>query len=656
MYLDHYGFQREPFNITPDSRFLFSSTRHKEAMAALLYGIEQRKGFIALTGEIGSGKTTICRTLLKELRRDDIRLALILNPQLDDLELLQAINAEYGIPHTSTSKRELLDELNGFLLEEYEKGNNCVLIIDESQRLSPVALEQVRLISNLELEDTKLIQIGLVGQPELDDLLHLPELEQLNQRITVRYHIDPLDFDEMEEYIVHRLHIAEPEHPVSFSPKALKAIYQYSGGIPRKINVLCDRCLLITFVSGGFEVSADHARRAIEEVRGKRRSRQGAKGAHKEDGGAAAAGEAGRPGSQGLIALAIVAAALVVAAAVLLRPRPAPDDRVALVTPATERTAVPTPPDAEPTQLPPSPTPEPQPGILPTPVVATPTPEAVAPTPAPTPEPTPAPTPQPTPEPTPQPTPQPTPAPTPAPTPEPPPPPTPSPTPQTIASAPTPVPTPAPEWSYDANGIMRVERPEFSFAACVLTWVSLARDQKLPPEELAPLRSLNAEEIARLQLTKGEPPLYLREAVVPTAVSVLVPSMLPALVQVDRRETRFGPWSVAVKREGDTIYLADPVKGRQVVSVEELERVLAGVVIPYSDEQGITGLKPGASGEKVRALQTRLRAVDVYSGELNGLFNDETEKAVQNLRARLGLPGASTIDPMLAILLLQETK
>ncbi len=268
MYLDFYGFEHEPFNITPDSRFLFMSQRHREALASLLYGIEQRKGFIALTGNIGCGKTTICRSMLKKLNRDETRIALVLNPELNDLELLQYINGEFGLAHNSSSKRELLGELNAFLLEEYKEDRNVVLLIDEAQRLSPDALEQVRLISNLETETAKLIQIALVGQPELKDILDLPELEQLNQRITVRYHIEPLNQEEVGDYIHHRLHVAEPRAAVTFDEKAIKKVYEYSSGVPRRINVVCDRTLLVSYIDETHEVVEKHVLGAIQELGG----------------------------------------------------------------------------------------------------------------------------------------------------------------------------------------------------------------------------------------------------------------------------------------------------------------------------------------------------------------------------------------------------
>ncbi|HMZ51778.1 MAG TPA: AAA family ATPase, partial [Candidatus Sumerlaeota bacterium] len=286
MYLEYFGFQEEPFNITPNSKFLFLSQRHREALAALLYGIEQRKGFIALTGHIGCGKTTICRAMLGKLDRSKTRLALVLNPEFNDVELLQTINGEFGLDAKSTSKRELLDTLNRFLLNEYKNDRNVVLLIDEAQRLPPDALEQVRLISNLETETAKLIQIALVGQPELADLLDLPELEQLNQRITVRYHIEPLSLDEVAEYVNHRIAIARrlninnPVELVRFTKKALRKVYEYSGGVPRRVNVVSDRSLLVTFVREQKEVSEENVEKAIEELGGMPKRRRKSAPAH----------------------------------------------------------------------------------------------------------------------------------------------------------------------------------------------------------------------------------------------------------------------------------------------------------------------------------------------------------------------------------------
>src|SRR5512136_2325630 len=189
MYCEFYGFKEKPFTVTPNPRFMFLSKNHKEAFAHLLYGIDNHAGFIVLTGEVGTGKTTVLRTLLVQFDTTAIRSALILNPCLSALELLRAINREYAIPWEGLSAQELLEALNRFLLEEKKEGRTVVLVIDEAQNLEPQVLEQIRLISNLETETDKLIQIVLAGQPELAEILGKPELRQLRQRVTVRFHL-----------------------------------------------------------------------------------------------------------------------------------------------------------------------------------------------------------------------------------------------------------------------------------------------------------------------------------------------------------------------------------------------------------------------------------------------------------------------------------
>jgi len=271
MYRKFFGLAEDPFNLTPDSRFLYLSSKHREALANLLFGIQERKGFITLTGEIGSGKTTLCRTLTNELDPETTRLALILNSYLNEVELLQTINEDFGIPAESSSKKDLIKELNRFLLEENLAGHNVVLIIDEAQNLSIQVLEQIRMLSNLETETEKLIQIVLMGQPELLDLLSRPELEQLNQRISVRYHINPLDREDVSYYIRHRLFVARAQIDIEFTAQALKLIYDFTGGIPRKINVLCDRCLLAAYSKVSYTIDAGIAKEAIAEIEGENR-------------------------------------------------------------------------------------------------------------------------------------------------------------------------------------------------------------------------------------------------------------------------------------------------------------------------------------------------------------------------------------------------
>jgi general secretion pathway protein A len=268
MYKKFFGLAEAPFNITPDSRFLFLSQRHREALSALVYGIKERKGFILLTGEIGSGKTTICRALVNELRAENIKLALILNPGLSEIELLKTINDEFQIPSFYDTKKGLVDALNQYLIHENRMGNNVCIIIDEAQNLQPELLEQIRLLSNLETESDKLVQMVLIGQPELNETMRLSQLEQLNQRIAVRYHITPLTPEEMLAYIKHRLLIARAKVDVEFTEGALRLAYGVTRGVPRKINVLCDRALLACYVEGTYTADEKIMQKAVEEVGG----------------------------------------------------------------------------------------------------------------------------------------------------------------------------------------------------------------------------------------------------------------------------------------------------------------------------------------------------------------------------------------------------
>jgi len=269
MYCDYFGFTEKPFNVTPNPRFIFLSKNHREAFAHLLYGIDNHAGFVELTGEVGTGKTTVLRTLLTQLDDDNHRTALILNPSLSPVELLRSINREYNIPWEGMNRAELLDALNRFLLAENREGRTITLVVDEAQNLEPAALEQIRLISNLETETDKLIQIVLVGQPELGTLLGRPELRQLAQRITVRYSLSPMDFEDTATYIDHRVKVAGGWGTISFKPAALKRIYRFSGGIPRLINIACDRSILIAYTDERREVSARMVGRAIAELKGK---------------------------------------------------------------------------------------------------------------------------------------------------------------------------------------------------------------------------------------------------------------------------------------------------------------------------------------------------------------------------------------------------
>lgn len=266
MYCEFFGFSEKPFTITPNPRFVFLSKNHREAFAHLLYGIDNRAGFIELTGEVGTGKTTVLRTLLGQLDENRYRTALILNPCLSAEELLRAINKEYGIPWQGLSIAALLDHLNQFLLEENTAGRIVVLVIDEAQNLDPRVLEQIRLVSNLETERDKLIQIILSGQPELAELLARPELRQIAQRIMVRFHLLPMDFEDTSAYIRHRLEIAGGVAAAVFSSQALKVIYRYAHGYPRLTNIACDRALLAAYAEDDREISGAIASKAIKEL------------------------------------------------------------------------------------------------------------------------------------------------------------------------------------------------------------------------------------------------------------------------------------------------------------------------------------------------------------------------------------------------------
>ncbi|MCM8781075.1 MAG: AAA family ATPase, partial [Candidatus Omnitrophica bacterium] len=264
MYCKFYGFKERPFNVTADPTFFFLSQKHKEALSHLLYGVTQRKGIIVITGEIGTGKTTLCRFFLNQLG-DKVKTAFILNPYLSETQLLEAIINDLGIKVKASSKFLLIWELNKYLIREAERGNNVVLIIDEAQNLKATALEQIRLLSNLETEKDKLIQIVLVGQPELNHKINLYELRQLRQRITVRYHILPLEKDEIKDYIYHRLTVAGSNN-IQFSEEALKVISDFSGGIPRLINIICDRALLAGLVAEKYTIDLEIINRCIEEL------------------------------------------------------------------------------------------------------------------------------------------------------------------------------------------------------------------------------------------------------------------------------------------------------------------------------------------------------------------------------------------------------
>ena len=247
MYQEFYGLKQKPFSLTPDPQFLFLSDGHRTAIESLLYGIQQRDGFMVVVGDIGTGKTTICRSLLERLDKN-VKTAVIFNSFLTGDELLESILLDFGFPSKGRSKKERIDALNKFLIHLLSQGKNAVLIIDEAQNLSTPVLEQIRMLSNLETEKEKMLQIILVGQMELNQQLQSPELKQLNQRIVIRHYLLPLTHEETESYIHQRLLVAGAHGGITFSKSAINEIYKFSKGTPRLINLLCDRALLGGFV------------------------------------------------------------------------------------------------------------------------------------------------------------------------------------------------------------------------------------------------------------------------------------------------------------------------------------------------------------------------------------------------------------------------
>jgi general secretion pathway protein A len=268
MYTDFYKLKENPFNVTSDPNFLFMSKKHKEALSFLLYGIENRKGFLEITGEIGTGKTTLCKALLNKLD-NKVKTAFIINPDLSELQLLGFIAEDFGLElPKKLNKLTIFHLLNKFLIHQLYLRNNVVLIIDEAQNLKLSLLEQVRLLSNLETEKEKLIQIVLVGQPELRDKLNSPRLTQLRQRIGIRYHITPLDKEEVRDYIMHRLEVAGSDGRIIFPEETIDGIYKFSEGVPRLINMICDRSLLFGFVLETNNIDLSIVKRATEEIKG----------------------------------------------------------------------------------------------------------------------------------------------------------------------------------------------------------------------------------------------------------------------------------------------------------------------------------------------------------------------------------------------------
>lgn len=270
MYKEYFGLKETPFSISPDPHYFYISEGHREALAHLMYGINSDGGFVLLTGEVGTGKTTVCRCLLQQMP-ENCEIAFILNPKLTSVELLASICDELRISYTKDNEtiKDLVARINEFLISSSEKGRRTILIIEEAQNLSVEVLEQIRLLTNLETNQRKLLQIIMLGQPELRELLAKPELRQLSQRITARYHLGPLTRDEIAAYVNHRLSVAGLVRGELFPPPAMKMIYGLTGGVPRLINVICDRALLGTYTQGKPSVDKETLIKAAGEVSGK---------------------------------------------------------------------------------------------------------------------------------------------------------------------------------------------------------------------------------------------------------------------------------------------------------------------------------------------------------------------------------------------------
>ncbi len=274
MYNKFFGFREKPFKLVPNPEYLFLSKSHEEALAHLAYAISQGEGFVEILGEVGTGKTTLCRVFLENLD-SAIHAAYIFNPKLSSLQLLKAINDELGIDSTPDNTKDLIDRLNLFLIEKKKEGGKVLVLIDEAQNLSLDVLEQLRLLSNLETTREKLLQIILVGQPELGEMLSSHQLRQLGQRITINCSLSPLTFEETRDYIRHRISLASHRAGPPFDRKALNAIYEYSRGIPRLVNIACDRALLNAYGRNSFTITGAIAREAIGELARKKPAASG---------------------------------------------------------------------------------------------------------------------------------------------------------------------------------------------------------------------------------------------------------------------------------------------------------------------------------------------------------------------------------------------
>ena len=266
MYLEHFGLKEFPFRLTPDTEFLFMSSAHTRAKAYMDYTVWNREGFVVITGEIGCGKTTLLKKLLSELDDERILVAKVFQTQLDEVEFLQAVLVEFGLNPFNAKKVELIDMLNTFLVESYRNLQQIVLIVDDAHNLSMKALEELRMLSGLETQKEKILHVILVGQPQLNDMLEAPEMEQLLQRVRLRFHLRPMSQDETAGYIAHRLKVAGATRDDLMTPECIPVIYKYTGGVPRLINTLCDTALTSAYADERSAVTLDVLKESLDEL------------------------------------------------------------------------------------------------------------------------------------------------------------------------------------------------------------------------------------------------------------------------------------------------------------------------------------------------------------------------------------------------------
>lgn len=592
MYYKFFGLAEPPFNITPDSRFLFLSRRHREALSALLYGVRERKGFILLTGEIGAGKTTVCRALVNELKAEHVRIALILNPRLSALEMLKAINDEFQIPSFYDTKKGLVDELNRFLLGETRKGGNVVLVIDESQNLATDVLEEIRMLSNLETEREKLLQIVLMGQPELNDTLLLPELEQLNQRITVRYHITPLEENELPAYIRHRLFVARAKVDVEFTEGALRLLYDATGGVPRKLNVICDRALLACYVESTYTVDERIMQKAISEVSAQT---------------PASVGSIRQPGRRGsgrniLTSKFFITAAAAAAFLILISGAVAVGLRLANLS-GLER-------------LSPRPAPELAQGAglngggagsleLPDPELAD-----AMPAPAPPAEPTPAP-----------------------------------------AAEPTPAPDweairrKNPNWAWDRNApLVRVNSPRSARRAAEFSMLRLWGTTV----DLSQMGRLSEEQLVGFRIARQKP--YTRVFDLAGTYYDLIRLNVPFIVRMQNPAENQSEFVVLLKAEGEAVTVGDPVWGVQTYRTQEFIKRWNGATGMLIDHADLKSLQRGDKTERVKQLQQAL--IDAgFMDATTGVFDVKTTDAIKKLQSYYKLPETGQMDDVTLMIL-----